>query len=392
MDFLENFKETRIVHAAELNSSEITTALRVLKPYVNHEPKIPSVIKLNKEYGTFSVSSMNSSDIEKNKDLSTTIKSEQKSSNSNKVYIILKSQHITDVLEYNVVSLELLLNAHFFSHSELFQKFISSDFKLSAYEMIGDIIHLNLTEEQIRHKQIIANILYFKTKKTIINKIGKIENAFRFYKNEVLAGDPSLITIHNENGVKFKMNLNEVYWCSRLQNERIRILSMIQKGQYVCDPFCGVGPHILPAIKKGAYGLCNDLNPNAIKWLKESLKINNLECEIADNMDAGDFIEKIKDKRIDHLIFNLPEYSLNFLKYSKIFKDSIIHCFFFCRENEDVIDMVYKKTGYKICPEWIRKCRNVSPSKAVFKLEVKSIDFLGFQEVEIKPKKTKMFN
>ena len=33
-----------------------------------------------------------------------------------------------------------------------------------------------------------------------------------------------------------------MYWCSRLQQERDRLLKMIKPGQFLADIFCGVGP------------------------------------------------------------------------------------------------------------------------------------------------------
>jgi len=384
MDKVASYTEKRLYVAVELNVSQIEKALKVLKPHLLKIEKLPRIINESKTYETFDfrvldIQSGNPILHLRSNGISQTADEESQSLLNRRFLLIKYNESLGHSSEFRFVKLEITLNAKFFSHTELLQKLISENFHLSAYEVVGDIIHLNLTEEQEKFKKIIADVLFFKTGKTVINKIGKIEDTFRFYKNEILAGGHSLVTTHKENGVKFIMDLGEVYWCSRLQSERIRILDMVKKGQVVCDPFCGVGPHIIPAVKKGAYGLCNDLNPNAIKWLKKSLEINNLTCNVVENMDATAFLEGLKGQKIDHLIFNLPEFSLEYLRYAQNFSGFWLHVFFFCKEEENCSEMIYRKTGFKIDPSWIRECRKVSPSKSVMKLEVYDLDFFRLQ-------------
>ena len=83
-----------------------------------------------------------------------------------------------------IVNYELTLNANFFSHSELILKLTEDKVHFSAYEIVGDIVHLNLTEEQEQYKKIIADAIFFKTGKTVINKTGNIQENFRFYKSD----------------------------------------------------------------------------------------------------------------------------------------------------------------------------------------------------------------
>lgn len=328
-----------------------------------NRPKIPNIIHLSKEYNTFSWKIENFTfDEEKVKEM---------------VMILVSADSIPGVLLYEVT---LFLNANFFSHSELIKMLTPCKLEFSAYEMIGDIIHLNLSDEQLEYKQLIADIIHFKTSKTVINKTGKIKDIYRFYECEVLAGPDNLKTVHNENNVKIFLDLGKVYWCSRLQAERSKILKMIQPGEIICDPFCGAGPHIIPAIKKGAKGVCNDLNPAALDCLKTSLEMNKIECDIIENLDAGVFLESHSDLKIDHFIFNLPEHSLEYIKYTEKYSGNFyLHVFFFCKSEDDVCEFFQKNTGYLTKPEWIREVRNVSPSKSVFKLEVKSEAFFNHQ-------------
>jgi tRNA (guanine37-N1)-methyltransferase len=58
-----------------------------------------------------------------------------------------------------------------------------------------------------------------------------------------------------------------VYWCSRLQPERDRLLDMLKKHETLMDLFCGVGPLAVRAARKGLHVIANDLNPDCYKYL-----------------------------------------------------------------------------------------------------------------------------
>lgn len=349
--------------AAIVEKSEIKNFLQKYNKFLLNKPKIPNVIHLSKAYDEFSWRI--DSEILKGKDL-----------DENTMILLL----IDTIIDYPICEVVLYLNANFYSHSELIRMLTPQNLEFSAYEVIGDIIHLNLTEQQLEYKQLIADVIHFKTSKTVINKTGKIEDVYRFYQSEVLAGPDKLTTIHNENNVKIFLDLGKVYWCSRLQSERSRILKMIKPGEAVCDPFCGAGPHVIPAIKKGAKAICNDLNPSAIECLKISLKLNNISCDDIQNIDAGQFLESYSNVHIDHFIFNLPEHSLEYIKYTEKYSGNFyLHVFFFCKSDVSVTNYFYDTTGYKVKSEWLREVRNVSPSKSVYKLEVKSEDFFKYQ-------------
>ena len=55
-----------------------------------------------------------------------------------------------------------------------------------------------------------------KTAKTVVNKTGVIDNTFRNFQMEVLAGDEDFITVAHECGATYKMDFSKVYWNPRL--------------------------------------------------------------------------------------------------------------------------------------------------------------------------------
>jgi tRNA (guanine37-N1)-methyltransferase len=138
---------------------------------------------------------------------------------------------------------------------------------------------------------------------------------------EVLAGDENFEVIHNEGSCSFQFDIRKVYWCSRLQNERDRMLKKLKKDEVLCDAFCGVGPLAIRAAKAGYKVIANDLNPDCFIYLNLNAKRNKISSKVLTsyNMDARDFIRLVisssKDSfpRINHIYMNLPKDALEFL-------------------------------------------------------------------------------
>eukprot|EP00256_Glycine_max_P057648 XP_014625522.1 tRNA (guanine(37)-N1)-methyltransferase 2-like isoform X3 [Glycine max] len=169
----------------------------------------------------------------------------------------------------------------------------------SSFETIGQIAHLNLHDELLPYKDVIAKVIYDKNYpriKTIVNKVGTITNEFRVPEFEILAGEHNMITEVKQYGATFRLDYRLVYWNSRLEHEHKRLVSMFQAGQTICDMFTGIGPFAIPAAQKGCIVYANDLNPDSIHYLRINAKINKVDDRIyAYNMDARKFISQMME-------------------------------------------------------------------------------------------------
>ncbi|KAF9764984.1 tRNA (guanine(37)-N1)-methyltransferase [Nosema granulosis] len=327
-------------------------------------------------------------------------------------FILLKSP------EEDSIKLEIKLTYDFYTSHEILSHYLPTP--PSSFETVGNVVHMNLREEHLPYKYLIGKVIHDKTSCIVINKLGNINNTFRNFEFEVIGDNwidfdalkeqqivfheertfriayksnvvvpekypeelinslkikeitvDSLETVHFECGLRFIVDIKNCYWCSKLQGERQRLLQDLKEGEVFCDLFCGVGPMVLPALKKGCTVVCNDLNPNAVDCLKRSLKKNKLDASKVDvyNLDAKEFLEIIKERKVDHFFLNLPEHSLEHLQYLKQFKGNYkVHCYFFCNDNFDVVDFVYQTTGVKYKNNQISLVRKVSPSKNMYKL------------------------
>jgi tRNA (guanine37-N1)-methyltransferase len=119
-----------------------------------------------------------------------------------------------------VVPYELPLEYENFNVEEVLRRILPPDIEIpSSFEQIGHIAHVNLRPEVLEYKHIIGQVIMDKSPviKTVVNKIGNIENEFRTFPMEVLAGDANFKVIIKESNAKFTFDFSKVYWNSRLQ-------------------------------------------------------------------------------------------------------------------------------------------------------------------------------
>lgn len=209
---------------------------------------------------------------------------------------------------------------------------------VSGFSRVGHIIHLNLKPQHEEYKSVIGQaLLLTQGIRTVVNKSQTIDNTYRNFAMEVLAGENDFQVQVRENDCSFEFDFSRVYWNPRLSSEHSRIVEKMTKTSLLLDACAGVGPFSVPACRTGAQVVANDLNPDSFKWLKvncDKLKKTKgkIECH---NMDARDFIKTIgKTKLVElwthkaegitdvHITMNLPALAITFLDvFRGLFKD-----------------------------------------------------------------------
>ncbi|XP_050407196.1 tRNA (guanine(37)-N1)-methyltransferase [Patella vulgata] len=276
---------------------------------------------------------------------------------------------------------------------------------VTGFSIVGHIAHLNLKDEVLEYKHVIGEILLEKNPsiRTVVNKLNVIDNTFRNFQMELLAGEQDYITTARENGCAFEFDFSKVYWNSRLGSEHKRLVDMINKGDVLYDVFAGVGPFSILAAKKGIEIIANDLNPESFKSLVKNIKLNKISAEVKTfNMDGREFITTVlKDdliKRLTedvkndlHVAMNLPALALEFLDaYKSLLSMSdisgfsietierrlpFVHCYCFTKSGEpekDVQERAESILGMALPKDHvIRYVRNVAPNKEMMCLSFK---------------------
>lgn len=290
-----------------------------------------------------------------------------------------------------LVKHEIHLNYDFWTADEILGAILPEEIisgAPSGFAATGHIAHLNLNEEYLPYKHLIGQVILDKNKaiRTVVNKLDSIDTQFRFFKMELIAGEPDYIVEHHESNCSFKFDFRRVYWNSRLHSEHDRLVQLFKPEDVVADVFAGVGPFALPAAKKGCGVIANDLNPESYKYLIENIENNKVQKAVrASAEDGRDFIrtsalrvfnnpfpgfvprvskttKKKQDREqqgpqrtiprpptrqhISHFVMNLPDSAIEFLgTFRGIFSTPelrgfydimpMIHCHCFTREVTD---------------------------------------------------------
>ncbi|TRY50925.1 tRNA (guanine(37)-N1)-methyltransferase [Cryptosporidium tyzzeri] len=327
-----------------------------------------------------------------------------------------------DFAEYGIMDFKI--EYKYLSYIECARQCIPNNIEIvSSFETIGHIAHLNLNEDNFQYRYILGKILLDKNPgiKTVVTKTGNIESKFRTYPLEVIGGENNLKARLKEQGIIYNINIDQVYWNSRLSNERHRIVELIPGKSIVFDLTCGAGAFTLPLIKiKDCTLFSNDLNPDAIKLLKENIISNKIKDDkvITSQKDCIECIHEILNRNLDpekifkieknalslishendvfYWICNLPELSLNMLKgfvqgrktylekkiqENSSFRNTMNHFFFYCfskdpnpkKDIETRIFTFLESDPTNINSEYftpinlsIHEVRDVSPNKKMY--------------------------
>ncbi|KAL8189652.1 hypothetical protein R6Q57_029218 [Mikania cordata] len=169
--------------------------------------------------------------------------------------------------------------------------------ELTSIYFSGHIAHLNIPDELLPYKDVIAKVIYDKNHpriQTVVNKVGSIANEYRVPQFEILAGKSDMATEVKQYGANFKLDYGLVYWNSRLEHEHIRLVNKFDRGDIICDMFAGIGPFAIPAAQKGCLVYANDLNPDSVRYLKINADINKVNNNIHSyNLDARIFMSQL---------------------------------------------------------------------------------------------------
>ncbi len=149
----------------------------------------------------------------------------------------------------------------------------------SGFQRIGDIIILNLNPELDRYSRHIGRIVLDEFRiKTVCAKTGGIKGDTRKPSVKKIAGNGTE-TIHRENGCMYRLDVTRIMFAKGNVRERGRIAGIVKSGETVVDMFAGIGYFSIPIAKFSSAEkiIAVDKNPEAIKYLKENIKLNKIK-------------------------------------------------------------------------------------------------------------------
>ncbi len=229
----------------------------------------------------------------------------------------------------------------------------------SSYDIIGDIAVIDFDDSLKGIEKTIAWTLKrtLKNINVVARRRKKTTGIYRIKKITPIVGENRTETIAKEHGVKLKVDLNKVYYSVRYSSERLRLLKQIKAKEKILIMFAGIGPFpIVFAKKKDVLIWANEINPAAVKLMKENIKLNKTGKKIkVIKGDAHKEIPKLKQK-FDRIVMPLPHTAHEFLKeaFQVSKKGTIIHLYQF--EHEANLNKM-KKRILKICNKLKQKVK-----------------------------------
>ncbi|MBW3018327.1 class I SAM-dependent methyltransferase family protein, partial [Candidatus Woesearchaeota archaeon] len=145
-------------------------------------------------------------------------------------------------------------------------------------------------------------------------------------------------TVHKENGVVLKLNIDKVYFSVRSGTERLRIAKQVKNKENILVMFSGCAPFPLVIAKNSKPNLVVGVekNKDGHKYALENLKLNksitNVELLLG---DVKKIVPKL-NKKFDRICMPLPKSAEDFLGCALLAskKGAIVHFYDFLDEED----------------------------------------------------------
>lgn len=213
-------------------------------------------------------------------------------------------------------------------------------------------------------KSIAENLMKIhKNVKTVLEKASPRKGEFRTREYEIIKGEKNTEVKHKESGCLFLVDPQKVYFSPRESTERLRIASMVKRNETVMVFFAGVGPFNIIIGKKAKpkrlIGI--EINPVAVKYFKENIRINKVDnCVVV----FGDVKDKARQyyRKCDRVLMPLPEKGYEYLEYAIkcLKKNGICHFYCFSKDGKGWIKKIIE-----ICEKQKREPKILSIKKVL---------------------------
>lgn len=210
----------------------------------------------------------------------------------------------------------------------------------SSFDIIGHIAVIKIPDKLWSERKVIGEQLHriHKNVRTVLAVSGPTKGDYRLRKYEVIWGVNQTETIYREHGCIFKLDLEKVFFNSRLSFERERISKLIKPGETVVNMFAGVGTFSIIITKKqsllrAVYSI--DINPFAYRYMKENIRLNKVGGKVVPILgDVREVVNELLSGSGDRVLMPLPSLAIDYLwdaiKCLKENKFGIIHFYHEC--------------------------------------------------------------
>ncbi|MFH1510110.1 MAG: class I SAM-dependent methyltransferase family protein [Candidatus Woesearchaeota archaeon] len=227
-----------------------------------------------------------------------------------------------------------------------------------SFDVVGDILIFSDMPESKKQKLIARCFLdSLKNVNVVCRKSGQYSGVYRTPKLTILAGEKRKETVHRENNVSIKLDVEKCYFSPRLATERKRIASLVKPGEKVLVMFSGVAPYPLVIAKNSKPKLVVGIekNPVAHRYAVENIMLNKIPCISLFKGDVKKVLPTLR-QNFDRVLMPLPKSAEDFLCLAilKVKRNRVLHFYDFLPESEFC---VAKEKVQSACKKLKRKCK-----------------------------------
>lgn len=181
-----------------------------------------------------------------------------------------------------------------------------------SFEVVGNIAICEIEDELIEYENLIAQTLLEINKHitTILKKDGFHGGVFRTQKMKVIGGIDTKIATYKENDVILKLNVEEIYFSTKLSTEREQLAkNLTNPSGNILVLFSGSGPYTFVITRKNpnvSRITSVEINPQGHKYALENLELNK------NNLKKSELFKELFELTKEH---KLPIYDKHIIKH-----------------------------------------------------------------------------
>ena len=188
----------------------------------------------------------------------------------------------------------------------------------NSFDIVGDIVIIRLPRTSKVNARTAAEAIMnlHKNIKTVLLQASPVTGDLRLRRLTYVAGENKTSTIHKEFGCLFAVDVTKCYFSPRLSHERMRIAKLVDSRETVVNMFAGVGCFSIIIAKhanpKKVFSI--DINPAAIHYMKENIRLNRVYHKITPLLgDSKGIINSRLQHAADRVLMPLPEKAIAYL-------------------------------------------------------------------------------
>lgn len=247
-----------------------------------------------------------------------------------------------------------------------------------SYDIIGNIAIMKFDKEDKKKKLEIARKLLEERPSitSVLEKVERVKGKLRTIKTRLIQGKKTKEALYNENGCRFKLNVDRCYFSPRLANERLEIANRCRLQDRVLVLFAGVAPFSIIIAKKSHCNVVSvELGKECSKYARENVRLNKLDNKV--KVIQGDVrkLDKLIEGKYDKIIMPRPQLKDSFLEYVWKFvkKGTEIYYYDFGKDLEEILNKIekeMKKADRKVKVIGFKKAGEIAPFKYRWRIDM----------------------